>query len=95
MDHFNAMFEDSRTHSWWRQATGVAITGPLKGMALKEIPSKQSTLRAWITEHPASLVLQPDTSFSKHYEDLAGFDKGTIESGLEKEILLPGSSNPG
>lgn len=22
MDHFNAMFEDSRTKSWWRQATG-------------------------------------------------------------------------
>lgn len=84
MDHFNAMFEDSKTHSWWRQATGVAIAGPLKGMALKEIPSKQSTLRAWTTEHPSSLVLQPDSNFKKQYEDLAGFDRGTIKSGLEK-----------
>ncbi|MEO7046706.1 MAG: DUF3179 domain-containing (seleno)protein, partial [Ferruginibacter sp.] len=24
MDHFNAMFEDATTKSWWRQATGVA-----------------------------------------------------------------------
>jgi hypothetical protein len=27
MDHFNAMFEDATTKSWWRQATGEAITG--------------------------------------------------------------------
>src|SRR5450432_511681 len=31
MDHFNAMFEDERTKSWWQQATGVSIVGPLKG----------------------------------------------------------------
>ncbi|HXI98346.1 MAG TPA: DUF3179 domain-containing (seleno)protein, partial [Gemmatimonadaceae bacterium] len=31
MDHFNAMFEDARTHSWWRQANGEAIAGPSKG----------------------------------------------------------------
>jgi hypothetical protein len=31
MDHFNAMFEDASTHSWWRQANGEAIAGPSKG----------------------------------------------------------------
>ena len=36
MDHFNAMFEDERTGSWWRQATGEAITGVLKGLRLRE-----------------------------------------------------------
>ena len=30
MDHFNAMFEDATTKSWWRQENGLAITGPLK-----------------------------------------------------------------
>src|SRR5258708_2073588 len=30
MDHFNAMFEDTATQSWWRQATGEASAGPLK-----------------------------------------------------------------
>jgi len=39
MDHFNAMFEDATTKSWWQQATGKAIAGPLKGTALKEIAS--------------------------------------------------------
>ena len=41
MDHFNAMFEDKTTKSWWRQATGEAITGPLKGTKLEELhPAK-------------------------------------------------------
>ncbi|WP_431215866.1 DUF3179 domain-containing (seleno)protein [Puia sp. P3] len=38
MDHYNAVFEDATTKSWWQQATGVSITGPLKGSALKGIP---------------------------------------------------------
>jgi hypothetical protein len=49
MDHFNAMFEDATTESWWQQATGVAVTGKLKGKALQEIPSTQSTLESWLT----------------------------------------------
>src|SRR5450755_2168877 len=61
MDHFNAMFEDATTKSWWQQATGVAITGPLKGTALKEIPSQHMTLAAWLRQYPNSTILQPDT----------------------------------
>jgi hypothetical protein len=33
MDHFNAMFEDSATGSWWRQVNGECIAGPLKDNA--------------------------------------------------------------
>jgi hypothetical protein len=84
MDHFNAMFEDATTKSWWQQATGKAIAGPLKGTALKEIASKQLTLEAWLREHPNSTIMQPDTTFNKDYKDLAGYDKGTLKSGLEK-----------
>jgi Protein of unknown function (DUF3179) len=40
MDHFNAMFEDARTKSWWQQATGTSIAGPLKNAQLTEIPSR-------------------------------------------------------
>jgi hypothetical protein len=29
MDHFNALFEDKTTKSWWRQATGEAISGTM------------------------------------------------------------------
>jgi len=34
MDHFNAMFEDKSTGSWWRQVSGKAVAGPLKGKVL-------------------------------------------------------------
>jgi Protein of unknown function (DUF3179) len=84
MDHFNAMFEDAETKSWWRQATGIAVAGTLKGTALKEIASEQMSLGAWIGKYPNTLILQPDTLFAKQYKDLEGFDEGTVESGLEK-----------
>jgi len=88
MDHFNAMFEDATTKSWWQQATGVAIAGPLRGTALKELPSRQLTLEAWLRQYPNSYIMQPDSTFKKDYKDLADYDKGTIKSGLEKRDSL-------
>ncbi len=84
MDHFNAMFEDATTKSWWRQATGKAVAGKLKGTALKEIESAQMSLGAWIRKYPNTMILQPDPVFAKQYKGLEGFDNGTINSGLEK-----------
>jgi hypothetical protein len=84
MDHFNAMFEDAETKSWWRQATGIAVAGPLKGTALREIRSEQMTLAAWMRKYPNTLIMQPDPLFAKRYKGLEGFDDGTIASGLEK-----------
>ena len=84
MDHFNAMFEDATTKSWWRQATGIAVAGSLKGAALKEMASEQMSLGAWIRKNPGTLILQPDEFFAKQYKGLEGFDNGTINSGLEK-----------
>ncbi|MFI5170835.1 MAG: DUF3179 domain-containing (seleno)protein [Chitinophagales bacterium] len=83
MDHFNAMFEDETTKSWWRQATGEAVTGPEKGNSLTEIFSEQMTLKAWLTKYPDSKIMQPDEKFLQDYESLAGFDEGTIQSDLE------------
>ena len=87
MDHFNAMFEDEGTRSWWRQATGVAVTGPLKGTVLKELPSQQLRLGAWIRNYPNTLVMQPDSLFTKQYKDLEGFDEGNVKSSLERRDL--------
>ncbi|MFM9839666.1 MAG: DUF3179 domain-containing (seleno)protein, partial [Cyclobacteriaceae bacterium] len=83
MDHFNAMFEDSRTKSWWRQANGEAIVGPSKGKALKEVPSEQMSLSAWLARYPYSLILQPDSVFKDQYKDLEKYDEGTIKGKLE------------
>ncbi len=82
MDHFNAMFEDSRTGSWWRQANGEAVAGKLKGQFLKEIPSEQMRLEAWINQHTNTLIMQPDSSFKKEYEGLKNYDEGRGKSKL-------------
>jgi hypothetical protein len=82
MDHFNAMFEDASTGSWWRQVNGEAITGPSKGKLLPEIPSEQMTLKAWLALYPDSEILQPDTNFTDRYAGLKKFNEGTIQSDL-------------
>lgn len=88
MDHFNAMFEDAATKSWWQQATGVAIAGPLKGTVLQELPSQQCKLSAWLRLHPASLVMQPDSNFVDEYKNMANYDRGNGKSKLTKRDSL-------
>ena len=82
MDHFNAMFEDQTTGSWWRQANGEAIAGPRKGMTLAELPSLQVTLAQWLALHPASLVMQGDPIFAKEYAKDYSYEKGTSRKTL-------------
>ena len=82
MDHYNAIFEDATTNSWWQQATGVSITGPLKGYALKEFPASQMTLDAWFRQQPNSLVMRPDSLFMDRYFTLEDYEKGTMRSPL-------------
>ncbi len=84
MDHFNAMFEDATTKTWWQQATGEAIVGDLKGSRLDEIHADQSSLGMWVSKHPNTLILQPDTTFNKRYKSLDKFDDGTTPDDLEK-----------
>jgi len=83
MDHFNAMFEDAGTGSWWRQVSGEAVEGPLKGQVLTEIPCQQMTLHEWFRMHPGSLVLQPDPTYAKHFQSLADYEAGDTTGGLE------------
>ncbi len=83
MDHFNALFEDSRSGSWWRQVNGECIAGPLKGQLLREVPSAQLTRGEFARLHPSGSVLQPDPAFVKAYEGLKDYDEGTMVSALE------------
>ncbi len=88
MDHYNAMFEDSRTGSWWRQVNGEAIVGELKGTVLPEVGSEQMSLSAWIDLHPETKILQPDTTFADRYEKLKDYGKGKKEGRLERKDSL-------
>ena len=88
MDHFNAMFEDSRTKSWWRQVNGEAIAGPMKGKFLKEINSEQMRLDAWLEQYPNTLIMQEDILFRENYADLVNYDEGKTKDGLERADSL-------
>lgn len=76
MDHFNAVFEDASTKSWWRQVNGEAIVGPLQGKMLEELPSEQMRLAAWLEHHPNTLIMQADSTFKEEYEGLQHYDEG-------------------
>lgn len=82
MDRFNAMLEDVRTRSWWRQANGEAVAGPRRGARLEEIPSRQVTLRQWLALYPQSLVLQPDPAFAAEYGKDYAYERGTSRKAL-------------
>jgi len=89
MDHYNAMFEDTRTGSWWRQVNGdEAIIGPLKGKILQEVPSQQMSLGEWLGEHPSTKILQPDTEFADAYKNWEDYDEGKREGRLERKDSL-------
>lgn len=76
MDHFNAMFEDSRTKSWWRQVNGTAIAGKLKGKQLPEVFSTQTSLSQWLSLYPNSLVMQADPAFTDRYTNSTKYEDG-------------------
>lgn len=82
MDHFNAMFEDATTKSWWRQVTGEAIAGELKGEKLPEVLSKQTSLGEWLRLYPGSLVMQTDSTFIAEYDTTFKYESGKSKSKL-------------
>ena len=82
MDHFNAMFEDATTKSWWRQVNGEAIAGDLKGEKLPEVLSKQTSLAEWLRLYPNSLVMQTDSSFISSYDTTLKYESGKSKSKL-------------
>ncbi len=80
--NYNATFRDHVTNSWWRQETGEAAKGALKGRMLEDMPCEQMSLESWLAKHPDSLVLQYDPIFEKQYMVRSGL--------LNYEISLPG-----
>jgi len=82
MDHFNAMFEDETTKSWWRQVNGEAIAGKLKGQKLPEFFSTQTSLAKWLALNPTSLIMQADSAFIKSYDTSLKYESGASKKRL-------------
>jgi hypothetical protein len=89
MDHFNAMFEDKTTGSWWRQANGEAITGKLKGSMLPEVESNQFNLRTFFFFYPNGQVMQLERQFKNSYDTLGRYEKGRSKGQLTRTDSLP------
>ncbi|HTK83364.1 MAG TPA: DUF3179 domain-containing (seleno)protein [Bacteroidota bacterium] len=88
MDHFNAMFEDFATGSWWRQVNGECIAGELKGTRLPELEISQVTLEKWIEMHPHTTIMQPDQASLQEYDPSARFEQGKSEGSLTRTDSL-------
>lgn len=88
MDHFNAMFEDSSTKSWWRQVTGEAVAGPLKGAVLPEVESFQVSTGKFFWLYPFGTVMNPDEPSVIFYDSLARYERGKSKSDLTKRDSL-------
>jgi len=88
MDHFNAMFEDVTTKSWWRQATGEAVTGSLKGEVLPEVESIQVRLDKLFELYPNATVMQMDETIKSKYDTLGRYEKGKSKGELTRTDSL-------
>lgn len=74
MKSFNAIMEDSETHSWWQQATGEAISGKAKGQFLPEVQHSQTSIAEWINLYPNSLIMQPDPESLVKYKRFQNYE---------------------
>jgi len=59
---------DRNTESLWSQLMGKAVSGPLKGTPLPQLPARHTTWADWLERHPDSEVLSTDTGFGRNYE---------------------------
>ncbi len=58
---------DRETESLWSQIMKQAISGPLKGKKLQQVPLAQTTWQDWKTRHPHTEVLSTQTGYRRDY----------------------------
>lgn len=67
---YNAILKDTKTGTWWRQETGEAVKGKLKGRQLDDVPMEQVSLEHWLAKYPDSQILQYDSNYQNKYDFL-------------------------
>ena len=63
----DVLFYDRETNSLWSQLLAQAVTGPLQGTRLQQLPLAHTTWQNWQKHHPDSLVLSRDTGYRRDY----------------------------
>ena len=59
---------DDQTGSFWQQADGVAISGPLAGSRLELVPTDELSFGLWKQESPQGDVLAPVPAYVTNYD---------------------------
>jgi len=59
---------DRQTGSLWSQLMVQAVTGPMKGTRLEQLPLSNTSWREWVERHPDSRVLSNKTGYSRNYK---------------------------
>ena len=65
----NLLMYDRATESLWPQVTGVALTGPMKGDALRRLTAQIVSWRDFQDAFPDGVMLSRDTGFDRRYGD--------------------------
>lgn len=58
---------DRNSESLWSQILGEAVSGPLAGAPLPQLPARHTTWDDWRERHPRTQVLSTDTGFRRDY----------------------------
>lgn len=56
--------QDRETGTLWSHVSGEALSGPLAGSVLEQVPMVQTTWREWVAVHPRTLVLRKEEAVS-------------------------------
>jgi hypothetical protein len=76
----NLVMYDRQTNSYWPQALGQAVTGPLTGTKLRFVASQILSWNDWRAAHPDGLVLSEHTGFAREYgtNPYGGYDESAV-----------------
>ena len=64
----DVLLYDRQTESLWSQILGRAISGPLRGERLKQLPVTHTSWGVWKRDHPESVALSRRTGYLRDYD---------------------------
>jgi hypothetical protein len=63
----DVLMYDRETKSLWSQLMVQAVTGPMKGTRLQQLPLSHTSWEDWLERHPKTHVLSNKTGYSRNY----------------------------
>jgi hypothetical protein len=58
---------DRETDSLWSQLMVQAVSGPMRGTRLQQLPLSNTSWQEWVQRHPETRVLSSKTGYSRNY----------------------------